>query len=258
MALPFIVGPHQCSLTQGPDGRPQVEVVLRIRLPLAEFFDALLLSLADQHPLFQQVGHEPAPTPIAPVKAGLQATEHRSPPLKEEASPKRKTTGRTQPKRPAHPPKHVTPVDPTHEKLLAVLSHAARLPDTDEGGAAMAAADFPPASPGNRQTAGLPDRQLAVDSLHSSASHTGIFNIVLRRTERMSIYHRRVLLHTQRSALSSEPVERPNAPLPMLTRAPYQMSLFVSADLWLRARETACQPAFFCIIPAGFRLHTLL
>ena len=47
-----------------------------------------------------------------------------------------------------HPPKHATPVDPTHEKLLAVLSHAARLPDTDEGGAAMAAADFPPASPG--------------------------------------------------------------------------------------------------------------
>ena len=148
MALPFIVGPHQCSLTQGPDGRPQVEVVLRIRLPLAEFFDALLLSLADQHPLFQQVGQEPAPTPIAPVKAGLQATERRSPPLNEEASPKRKTTGRTQPKRPAHPPKHVTPVDPTHEKLLAVLSNAARLPDTDEGGAAMAAADFPPVSPG--------------------------------------------------------------------------------------------------------------
>ena len=56
MALPFIVGPHQCSLTHGPDGRPQVEVVLRIRLPLAEFFDALLLSLADQHPLFFQQG----------------------------------------------------------------------------------------------------------------------------------------------------------------------------------------------------------
>ena len=39
--------------SQGPmrDGRPQVEVVLRIRLPLAEFFDALLLTLAEQHPL---------------------------------------------------------------------------------------------------------------------------------------------------------------------------------------------------------------
>ena len=133
MALPFIVGPHQCSLTQGPEGRPQVEVVLRIRLPLAEFFDALLLSLAEQHPLFQQVGHEPVPTPTAPVKA----------------SPKRKTTGRTQPKRPVHPPRHDTPVDPTHEKLLAVLSHAARLPDTGEGGAAVAAADFPSASPGD-------------------------------------------------------------------------------------------------------------
>ena len=98
-ALPFIVGPHQCSLTNGPDGRPQVEVVLRVRLPLAEFFDALLLSLADQRPLFQQVGHEPTPASTAPLKAGLQTTGHRSPPLKEEASPKRKTTGRTQPKR---------------------------------------------------------------------------------------------------------------------------------------------------------------
>ena len=56
MALPFIVGPHQCSLTHGPDGRPQVEIISRIRLPLAEFFDALLLSLADQRLLFPQPG----------------------------------------------------------------------------------------------------------------------------------------------------------------------------------------------------------
>ena len=105
---PLHCWPHQCSLTHGPDGRPQVELVLRIRLPLAEFFDALLLSLADQHPLFRQVGHEPAPTPKAPVKAGLQTMGHGSPPLKEEASPKRKTTGRTQPKRPAPPPKHAS------------------------------------------------------------------------------------------------------------------------------------------------------
>ena len=107
----------------------------------------------------------------------------------------------------------------------------------------------------NRQMAGLPDRQLAVDSLHSSAYHTGIFNIVLRRTERLSIYHRRVPLHTQRSALSSKPIERPIAPLPMLTRAPYQMSFyFVFADLWLRAIETDCPPAFLCIVTAGFAL----
>ena len=148
MALPFIVGPHQCSLTQGPDGRPQVEVVLRIRLPLAEFFDALLLTLAEQHPLFPQGGHEPDPASIAPVKAGLQATERRSPPLKEEASPKRKTAGRTQPKKPAHPPTQVTPADPTHEKLLAVLSQAAQLPDTEERGGVIAAADPPPTHPG--------------------------------------------------------------------------------------------------------------
>ena len=172
MALPFIVGPHQCSLTHGPDGRPQVEVVLRIRLPLAEFFDALLLSLADQRPLFQQVGREPTPTPMAPVKAGLQTTGHRSPPLKEEASPKRKTTGRTQPKRPAHPPKHATTVDPTHEKLLAVLSHAARFPDAAEGEAAMAATDLPPASPRGMEMPpttepadGWPPRQAASSGL---------------------------------------------------------------------------------------------
>ena len=180
MALPFIVGPHQCSLTQGPEGRPQVEVVLRIRLPLAEFFDALLLSLAEQHPLFQQTGHEPAPTPAAPVKAGLQTTGHRSPPLKEEASPKRKTTGRPQPKKPVHPPRHDAPVDPTHEKLLAVLSHAARLPDTGEGGAAMAAADFPSAGPGDTMappttepTAGWPPRQATSSGLpaHQYITH---------------------------------------------------------------------------------------
>ena len=147
MALPFIVGPHQCSLTQGPDGRPQVEVVLRIRLPLAEFFDALLLTLAEQHPLFPQGGHEPDPATIAPVKAGLQAKERRNPPVKEEASPKRKTAGRIQPKKPAHPPMQVTPADPTHEKLLAVLSQAAQLPDTEEQEGVTATADPPPAHP---------------------------------------------------------------------------------------------------------------
>ena len=172
MALPFIVGPHQCSLNHGPDGRPQVEVVLRIRLPLAEFFDALLLTIADQHPLFQQVGHESASAHMAPVKAGLQTTGHKSPPLKEEASPKRKTTGRTQPKRPAHPPKHASTVDPTHEKLLAVLSNAARLPETAERGATMAATDLPPAGPGGMEmppTAeaadGWPPRQAASSEL---------------------------------------------------------------------------------------------
>ena len=137
MALPFIVGPHQCSLTQGPDGRPQVEVVLRIRLPLAEFFDALLLTLAEQHPLFPQArGHE------------LAAKERSSPPVKEEASPKRKTAGRIQPKKPAHPPMQVTPADPTHEKLLAVLSQAAQLPDTEERGGVTASAEPPPTHPG--------------------------------------------------------------------------------------------------------------
>ena len=68
MALPFIA--------HGPDGRPQVEVVLRLRLPLAEFFDALLLSLAEQRPLFQQSGYGTVTAPPAQVKAGLQTGGH--------------------------------------------------------------------------------------------------------------------------------------------------------------------------------------
>lgn len=47
MALPFILGPHQCALTRGPEGYPQVEVTLRLRLPIAEFLDALLLSVPE-------------------------------------------------------------------------------------------------------------------------------------------------------------------------------------------------------------------
>ena len=87
MALPFIVGPHQCSLTHGPDGRPQVEIVSRIRLPLAEFFDALLLSLADQRPLFQQSEYGTAQASPAPVTAGLQTGGHIGPMPREEAPP---------------------------------------------------------------------------------------------------------------------------------------------------------------------------
>ena len=95
----------------------------------------------------------------------------------------------------------------------------------------------------------LAQRQLPLRLAVAGFPRTPLDDIVLRRTERVSIYHRRVPLHTQRSALSSEPIERPIAPLPMLTRAPYQMSLFVSADLWLRVIETDCQP--------GLRLRTL-
>ena len=100
----------------------------------------------------------------------------------------------------------------------------------------------------------LPLRLAVAGFTRTRISH-GHFNIVLRRTERLSIYHRRVPLHTQRSALSSKPIERPIAPLPMLTRAPYQMSFyFVFADLWLRAIETDCPPAILCIVTAGFAL----
>ena len=113
--------------------------------------------------------------------------------------------------------------------------------------------------PTTEPATGWPPRQATSSGLPAQQCIThGHIQYRVAEDERMSIYHRRVHLHTHRSALSSEPVERPNAPLPMLTRAPCQMSPFVSADLWLRARETACQPALFCIVPAGFRLQTLL
>ena len=148
MALPFIVGPHQCSLTHGPDGRPQVEIVLRIRLPLAEFFDALLLSLADQRPLFQQSGYGTAQASPAPVTAGLQTGGHIGPMPREEAPPYWKAASCAQPKRsppgaPVRPPKHAPKVDPTHEKLLAVLSQATSIPDTAAVGAATTSKDLP-------------------------------------------------------------------------------------------------------------------
>ena len=147
MALPFIVGPHQCSLTHGPDGRPQVEIVSRIRLPLAEFFDALLLSLADQRPLFQQSEYGTAQASPAPVTAGLQTGGHIRPMPREEAPPYWKPAMPSQRGlfrgAPLRPPKHAPKVDPTHEKLLAVLSEATSIPDTAAVGAATTTKDLP-------------------------------------------------------------------------------------------------------------------
>ena len=130
MALPFIVGPHQCSLTHGPDGPPQVEVVLRLRLPLAEFFDALLLTLAEQRLLFQQSGYGTAKAPPAPLKTG----GHTSPMQREEASPYWTAASCAQRRDLLQErqcvPKHAPKVDPTHEKLLAALLQAKGVPDT--------------------------------------------------------------------------------------------------------------------------------
>ena len=147
MALPFIVGPHQCSLTQSADGRPQVEVVLRLRLPLAEFFDALLLTLANQHPLFPRGEHEPTPANKPPSKAGLLAPDRGNPTAKTAASPKHKMAGRVQPKKPAHPGTSAPPADPVHDKLLTILSQAGQSQNTDEQGGATASTDPLPAQP---------------------------------------------------------------------------------------------------------------
>ena len=195
MALPFIVGPHQCSLTQGPDGRPQVEVVLRIRLPLAEFFDALLLTLAEQRPLFPQGGHEPDPVSIAPVI--LPRRFHLLiPPTKSCWRYSRKLH-------------NSLTLRSEGALLLLQIPHLLTL-----GGRRGR-------QPWHRPMTGLPDRPQAVGSRHSSASHKGMFTIVLRTTARKNIYHRRVHLRTQRSALSSEPEKRLNAPLPHSSMGPH-------------------------------------
>ena len=87
-------------------------------------------------------------------------------PLRRKRPRLNKTTGRAHPKKPVHPPRQDTPADPTHEKLLAVLSNAARLPDAGEGGTTMACADSPSVGPGDtnmprtaESTAGWPPRQ---------------------------------------------------------------------------------------------------
>lgn len=69
MTLPFIVGPHQCLLNQGPNGCPQVDITLRLRLPVAEFIDAPLLSLGEQRPLFQQHSSDFARVEGSPPKS---------------------------------------------------------------------------------------------------------------------------------------------------------------------------------------------
>ena len=159
MALPFIVGPHQCSLTHGPDGRPQVEIISRIRLPLAEFFDALLLSLAEQRLLFPQPEFGTAQASMAPVTVGLQTSGQSGSLTREATPPHWKAAGCAQPKRsppkvPGRPPRHAPKVDPTHEKLLAVLSQASSTPDTEAVGTASTAQDLP--TPNNNAGRMLP------------------------------------------------------------------------------------------------------
>ena len=138
MALPFIVGPHQCSLTHGPDGRPQVEIISRIRLPLAEFFDTLLMSLADQRLLFPQPEFGTAQASMAPVTVGLQTSGQSCPMTREATPPHWKAASSAQPKRyppkvPGRPSRHAPKVDPK----------ASGIPDTEAVGAASTAQNLP-------------------------------------------------------------------------------------------------------------------
>lgn len=142
MALPFIVGPHQCSLTHGPEGYPQVEVTFRLRLPIAEFIDAMLLSLAEPRPLAQRAGkgaESGSTSPPAKVshssgrKGESKGAESRG------DAPRAVKAGGTEtqaqkgghyaPRIPNRYSKPALDVDPTHAKLLATLSSAAAMPD---------------------------------------------------------------------------------------------------------------------------------
>lgn len=72
MALPFIVGPHQCALTCGPEGHPQIELTSRLRLPIAELVDALLVLITERQAAPWQTGkgaHNGPPTPAMKAPA---------------------------------------------------------------------------------------------------------------------------------------------------------------------------------------------
>ena len=163
MALPFIVGPHQCSLTHGPEGYPQVEVTFRLRLPIAEFIDAILLSLAEQRPLFQQTSQTAtsvAPTPVITgspagrvrsMNKGMEAGGGTSSTTQAcDAGPHPKDAKRQAPSAPIRYTKRTPDVDPTRAKLLATLSRAVAVP---EATAPKPNADWThPTSPSNEET----------------------------------------------------------------------------------------------------------
>ena len=144
MALPFIVGPINAlslmALTAGHKWK--LSCVYGYRLP-----NFLMLSYCRWRinaPFFSSQGMELP----RPVKAGLQTAGHIGPMPREEAPPYWKAASCAQPKRsppgaPLRPPKHAPKVDPTHEKLLAVLSQATSIPDTAAVGAATTSKDLP-------------------------------------------------------------------------------------------------------------------
>ena len=177
MALPFIVGPHQCSLTHGPDGRPQVEIISRIRIPLAEFFDALLLSLADQRFLFPQPDFGNAQASMAPVTVGLQTSGQSCCMTGEATPPHWKAASCAQPKRsppkvPRRPSRQASKADPTHEKLLAVLSQTSGIPDTETVRTASTAQDSPaPSNNAGSMFSGASQPAAQAADIRSSKQH---------------------------------------------------------------------------------------
>ena len=140
MALPFIVGPHQCSLAHGPEGYPQVEVTF-LRLPIAEFIDAMLLSLAEHRPLAQHTGKgaETGSTSRSAKVSSASGGKARAKVLSLEGmlhvqlkSVAQELMLRREAIMPRVPNRHSKPAldaDPTHAKLLATLSSAAAMPE---------------------------------------------------------------------------------------------------------------------------------
>ena len=85
---------------------------------------------------------------MAPVTVGLQTSGQSCPMTREATPPHWKAASCAQPKRsppkvPGRPSRHAPKVDPTHEKVLAVLSQASGIPDTDAVKTASTAQDFP-------------------------------------------------------------------------------------------------------------------
>ena len=94
---------------------------------------------------------------------------------------------------------------------------------------------------------GRPPRQAASSGLPAQQcpSHGHIQIIVLRKTECVSIYHRRVPLRTQRSALSSEPIEGTIAPLVDYDwhGPPITVCLFLSLQTFSELKQIAGRPS---------------
>lgn len=143
MALPFIVGPRQFTLTHGPEGYPQVEVTLRLRLPVAEFIDAILLSTTEQQSVAWQPGKgancgrtttAKAEPSFSARKGGSKSAEARGDAQRagkeSSASASLPKVCDSAPRTPNRYTKQTPAVDPAHARLLKALSTTQAMHET--------------------------------------------------------------------------------------------------------------------------------